>query len=304
MSQRQTLLRYSAIIKKVMTAPVKLAEIQAHLEKESDIRGENLTTSTRTFQRDLDDIRSLFLIDIQYDFSLRKYRVLHSESEEYSSRVLEAFETINALQLNAGMSQYLDFEQRKASGLEHFYGILHAIKNRQQLNFSYKAFWQEKAYERKTNPYLLKEFKGRWYMLAKDLRDEQVKTYALDRFGELEITKKRFSRPKDFDPAETFRNSFGIITPTPGTAPQKVVLAFDPFQGKYVKTQLLHHSQKTLIDDETEFRVELKICIAFDLVKELLSFGSALRVIEPEELMEEVKKAHKEAWEKYEGIIG
>lgn len=299
MSQRQTLLRYSSIIKKVIAAPAKLAEIQLHLEKESDLRGENLNTSARTFQRDLDDIRSLFLIDIQYDFSLRKYKVLHSESEEYSSRVLEAFETINALQLNAGMSQYLDFEQRKASGLEHFYGILHAIKNRHQLNFSYKAFWQEEAYERKTNPYLLKEFKGRWYLLAKDLRDENVKIYALDRFGELEITKKRFIRPTDFDPAGTFRNSFGIIAPALGEVPQKVILSFEAFQGKYVKTQLLHHSQKTLVDDEEELRVELKICIAFDLVKELLSFGSALRVIEPEGLVDKVRDAHRRAWENY-----
>jgi predicted DNA-binding transcriptional regulator YafY len=73
MSQRETLIRYSTIIKKLRSGPANLKEIQLHLEKESDLQGYDLNTSARTFQRDLDDLRSVFQIDIRYDFSGKKY---------------------------------------------------------------------------------------------------------------------------------------------------------------------------------------------------------------------------------------
>lgn len=263
------------------------------------MQGYELKTSLRTFQRDLDDIRSLFQIDIRYDFSGRKYRIENTDNEAYNERILDAFDTINALHLNEGMSKFLEFEKRRSSGLEHFHGILYTIKNRFQLNFAYQSFWQEEAYERKTNPYLLKEFKGRWYLIAKDLRDEQVKTYALDRFREMEVTKKRFTYPAEYDPREKFRNSFGIISSVAGSVPEKVVLSFNPYQGKYVKTMPLHHSQKIIIENETELRIELKVYIAFDLVKELLSYGDALKVIEPESLIGEIREGHRRASGQY-----
>lgn len=299
MSQRETLLRYSNIIKKLRSGPANLKEIQLHLDNESDLQGYDLKTSVRTFQRDLDDIRSLFQIDIRFDFSVKKYRIESADNEEYNERILDAFDTINALHLNDGMSNFLDFEKRRASGLEHFHGILHTIKNRYQLNFTYQSFWQEEAYIRKTNPYLLKEFKGRWYLIAKDLRDEKVKTYALDRFQNLDITKKRFSYPSGFDPREKFKNSFGIINSVDGSIPERLVLSFDPHQGQYVKTQPLHHSQKILVDDDCEFRIELRVYIAFDLLKELLSFGSALKVIEPQSLVDMIKEEHQAALGRY-----
>ena len=299
MSQRETLLRYSTIIKKLRSGPANLKEIQLHLDNESELQGYDLNTSARTFQRDLDDIRSLFQIDIRYDFSVKKYRIESTENEEYNERILDAFDTINALHLNDGMSNFLDFEKRRASGLEHFHGILHAIKNRYQLNFVYQSFWKEEAYIRKTNPYLLKEFKGRWYLISKDLRDEKVKTYALDRFQNLDITKKRFSYPAGLDPREKFRNSFGIISSVDGSVPERLVLSFDPHQGQYVKTQPLHHSQKILIDDDFEFRIELRVFVAFDLLKELLSFGAGLRVIEPQSLVDMIKEEHQAALGRY-----
>lgn len=301
MSQRETLLRYSTIIKKLRSGPANLKEIQIHLERESDLQGYDLKTSSRTFQRDLDDIRSLFQIDIRYDFSGRKYQIESADNEAYNERILDAFDTINALHLNEGVSKFLDFEKRRASGLEHFHGILYAIKNRLQLNFGYQSFWQSEAFERKTNPYLLKEFKGRWYLIAKDLKDEQIKTYALDRFRNLEFSKKRFTYPANLDPAEKFKNSFGIISSVDGSVPERIVLSFEPYQGKYVKTQPLHPSQKILVENEYEFRVELRVYIAFDLVKELLSYGDALKVMEPQSLVDEVKEAHEAALGRYLG---
>ena len=299
MSKRETLLRYSAITRCVRNAPVMLNQINACLKRESDMYGFDLSVSKRTFQRDVQDLLSLFQIEIVYDYSLRKYLIPNQGDESYNSRILEAFETLSVLTVNQDVSKYLDFETRRAGGLENFHGLLHAIKNHLQLNFYYQSYDQEKPALRKTNPLLLKEFKGRWYVIAKDLADDKIKTYALDRLSNPEITKKRFSVSSDFDPKSIFRDSFGIISSVAGSVPQRVVLSFDAWQGKYVKSQPLHASQVTLINNESEFRIELFVSVAFDLVKELLSYGEGVKVIEPVSLAKEVKEMHDMAWKQY-----
>lgn len=292
-------MRYSAIIRCLRSSAASLKEIKAYLENESNIQGYDLNISARTFQRDLDDIYSLYQIEIEYDYSRKKYLIRIAENGGFNERTLEAFETLSALTVSRDVSKYIDFEKRKSIGLENFHGLLHAIKNRLQLNFDYQSFEQDKPHLRKTNPFLLKEFRGRWYLIAKNLSDGMIKTYALDRLSNPEITKKKFRIPVEFNPRDIFKDSFGIISSVVGSIPEKVVLSIRPDQGKYLKTLPLHHSQKIIIDNETELRIQLKVYIAFDLVKELLSFGDAMKVIEPQSLIEELKEGHKCAFEQY-----
>ena len=299
MSKRESLLRYSAIINKLKRSPATLKEIVSYLENESEIQAYNLRTSQRTFQRDLEDIRSLYGIDIQYDFSRKKYHIETSGNEILSGRMLEAFDTYNILRVSVGLNNFLDFEERKSGGLEYFHGLLHAIRNRFQLNLMYRSFGQDEPNLRKLHPYLLKEFKNRWYLIAKDLKNEKIKTYALDRITETEITKKKYSCPAGYDPKEQFKNSFGIISSVAGSVPKRVVLSFTRDQGRYVETLPLHHSQRILSESSTELCVELTVYIAVDFVKELLSFGPDVKVIEPKSLAEEIKKMHKRAFEQY-----
>jgi len=299
MSKTESLLRYSAIIKRVKQAPATLKEIESYLKRESEIHGVNLKVSKKTFKRDLDDINSMYRKNIQFDFSKKKYFIEDLENEDFNNRLLESFEMFNALKINASLSDHLDFEKRKSLGLENFHGFLHAIKNRQQLNFNYQTFYYEEPVLKKTNPYLLKEFKNRWYLVAKDLKDEQIKTFGLDRISAIDITKKKFTYPVKNNPKEKFQHSFGIIALVEGSVPETVVLSFTNHQGNYIKTLPLHHSQEILIDNEQELRIQLKVYIAFDFVQELLSYGDSMKVIEPQSLIDTVKEAYMKALERY-----
>lgn len=293
------LLRYSAIIRRLEKSPATLKEIEVYLEKESDVHGISLNVSKKTFKRDLDAINLLYKRSIRFNFSKKKYEIDKIENEQFSVRLLEAFDTYNALNLNAALAEHLDFEKQKPLGLENFHGLLHAIKNRLQVNINYQTFWHEEPSLRKTNPYFLKEFKNRWYLIGKDLKDETIKTYGLDRITEIEITKKKFTYPVDQNPKEKFRHSFGIIGSVDGSVPEKVVLSFTAQQGKYVKTLPLHQTQEILIDNPEELRIQLKVYIVFDFIKELLSYGNGVRVIEPTSLIDAVKEAHRKAFEQY-----
>lgn len=298
MSKRESITRYALIIRKLRKNPSTFIEITDYLALESEIQEYNFTISKRTFQRDLDDIRSLYNVDIQYDFSRKVYFINIDDQPEVNDRILEAFDTFNALNITDRLSNHIHFEKRRPAGTENLYGLLHAIRNRLQIKFTYHKFWEEAPSQRIVKPYALKEFNNRWYILGKEENGEIVKSFGLDRLTSLEITKKTFEFPKDYNAEESYRYCFGIISPN-GEEPQEIILSFTPFQGKYIKTLPLHSTQKVLIDNMEELQISMKLCITHDLVMELLSFGADMKVLKPQLLVDKIRKAHKKACKQY-----
>ena len=298
MSKRESITRYNLIIKKIRKQPATFREISDYLSFESDLQEYNFNVSKRTFQRDLVDIRLLYNIDIVYDFSRKVFFIDFDEQPEVNERILEAFDTFNALNISDRLSNYIHFEKRRPQGTENLYGLLHAIKNKVQITFSYQKFWEDEITIRTTEPYALKEFKNRWYVLANDLKDKKVKSFALDRLSKLEITNKKFQLPNDFNVNEHFKYCFGIISPNEHK-PQEVILSFVPFQGKYIKTLPLHESQEILKDNESELLVKLTLFITHDFFMEILSHGDNVKVIQPDSLIADLKNSYKNAMNLY-----
>jgi predicted DNA-binding transcriptional regulator YafY len=215
-----------------------------------------------------------------------------------NDRILEAFDTFNALNVSDRLSKCIHFERRRPQGTENLFGLLHAIRNQVRIKFTYQKFWEDEASSRFIEPYALKEFRNRWYVIGKDLNDEQVKSYGLDRLTNLEITRKAFAYPLDFDVEEKYRFCFGIIS-SDDNKPKEIILSFDPFQGKYIKTMPLHETQEILVDTDDELRIRLMLFITHDLVMELLSYGDSMKVIQPQELVEQIRSAHYQAFSRY-----
>lgn len=298
MSKREAISRYNLIIKKLRKCSASFSEIADYLSLESELQSYDFNVSKRTFQRDLEDIRSIYNIDIQYDFSRKVYFIDFEQQPEVNERILEAFDTFNALNITDRLSNHIHFEKRRPQGTENLYGLLHAIKNQVQINFTYQKYWEDELTERIVEPYALKEFKNRWYVLANDLKDNQVKSFALDRLTDLEITKRKFQFPNDFNINDHYKYCFGIISPN-GHKPQEVILSFDPFQGKYIKSLPLHESQQILIDNEEELRIKLTLFVTHDFFMELLSYGENLKVIEPESLINDIKNSMQATLKQY-----
>ena len=298
MAQRETVGRYSLIINRLRKKPSTFQEISDYLKMESEIQSYRFEISKRTFQRDIQDIYSLYNIEIKYDNSLKAYKIVINDEPETGMRILEAFDTFNALNISDRLSDFIHFEKRRPAGTENLFGLLHAIRNRVQIKFEYHKFWEDQISQRTVEPYALKEFKNRWYILANDTNDSKIKSFALDRLSNLEITKRKFTFPANFHVEENYRYCFGIISPDED-APHEIILSFDPFQGKYIKSLPLHESQKVLVDNENELQIGLKLYLTHDFIMELLSFGSSMKVLQPQYLAEEIKEELKRALSNY-----
>ena len=287
MSKKESISRYSIIINTLRKRSSTFKEIQEKLALESELQGYDFNISKRTFQRDVKDINSIYSIAIEYDFSLKTYFIDFEDQQDVKGRVLEAFDIFNALNISDRLSNHIHFEQRKPQGTDHLFGLLHAIKNNLQLKFTYYKFWEDDLTERSLDPYALKEFKNRWYVVGNDPKNGVIKSFALDRLSDLVITNKKFYKPNAFQVNQYYKNSFGIISPNEDT-PEDIVLSFTPFQGKYIKTLPLHHTQHIIRDTEEELRISLKLYITHDFFMEILSLGDKVKVIHPEKLKKQL----------------
>ena len=211
MSKHETLLRHQKIITKLRNyGTATFEEINDYLFNQSELLEYNLTLSKRTFQRDINEIRSLYDVDIQFDRSRGAYYIAEEDTEA-CNRIMEAFDMVSSLKMSEGLTQYICFEKRKPQGTQHLFGLLHAIRNRLVIELNHQSFDADKPRLRPVEPYGLKESMGRWYLVAHENGSTDIKSFGLDRIVDFEITKKRFVFPVDFNINDYYKYSFGII---------------------------------------------------------------------------------------------
>lgn len=299
MAKQDFFLRYLAIIKTLRTeGEVSFSRIRESVEREAALADRPVSFSIRTFQRDVEEIRGIFGIDIRFDFSRKVYLIEDDGRSELQTRMLESVDTINSLNLANDIGQFMIFEKRKAQGTQHFYGLLHAIRNRITLAVKHRKFDSDVPSDRMLEPLALKESKGRWYLLARDTADRRYKTFGLDRILSFENTPKRFDVPRDFDANAMFRYCFGVINPD-NQEPPEIILSFRPEQGNYIRSYPLHDTQTILADTEQEFRIGLRLHPTYDFIMEILSYGETVTVISPVELRDRMAQIFRKATENY-----
>lgn len=264
-------------------------EISDFLERKYEEKGildEKLKFTKRTFLRDKETISEVFGIEILYRRSSNTYAIDSDEIDENHENVFDNLLLVEAYREVKGKKNVMLFEQRKSRGLHWLNGLVHAITHQKIITLNYTKFWEGVSHKKTLEPYALKEFRNRWYLLAneKDGKDFFLKTFGLDRISDLEISNSSF-KPEKIDIEKYFINSFGIIYGD-NEQPEEIVLSFDAEQGQYVKTLPIHHSQKVIIDNENEFRIQLTLFPTYDFEREILSHGERVKIISPKSFRE------------------
>lgn len=192
--------------------------------------------------------------------------------------------------------------------------LTRAMEQDRVLEVQYQKFADAEPYTCQLEPYCLKLFRQRWYLLAHRTDRTYLAIYALDRMRSVEETDQTFQMPDDFDAEEHFRHMFGVFQPTEEQKPVRIVLRAYRGEWNYLKTLPLHHSQKTLSPlplrggELTSQRVQtlsplpLKggepsyvdfqyfMSPTLDLRIELLSRGSSIEVLEPLSLRQQMQQ--------------
>lgn len=266
---------------------------------EADIsEGEPL--ARRTFYNYRHGIADTFSIDIMCDTSTYEYYIDPDTSE--SNLQLQEW-LLNSVSISGVLSDSHDMSARilledVPSSRGNLPVVIEAMRQNKRITFSYNNYSRVNLSEGvKVEPYFVKIFEQRWYVIGFNVTDKCIKTYSLDRMSNLVITGHSFTMPEGFSPQEYFTDCFGISTDQ--SEPKDIVIKANVTQAKYLRGLPLHHSQREELHDAYSiFSYHMRF--TYDLMQKLLSFGPTIEVLRPREVRMLIAQKLKEACQHYE----
>ena len=291
MSKHGTIRRYTLIIEKIGRNQYPSFEmIKDYLYEHG------FEVATRTIQRDIEQIRFEFGIEIKYNRTRNGYYI-DTEASLNTESFLRFLEIVNTAELlteslkdSKDTLNYISFEsQGDLRGIENLKPLLFAIKNHRKITFIHENFDTGKHRKYSLRPYLLKEYQNRWYLVGKKEGTNDFRTFGIDRILKLELKEATFKPEVRINPIELFENTIGLTYSIKKL--EEVILTFTPLQAKYVKSLPLHKSQEIIEESVEEVKVKLKIIPNFEFKQRILMLGETVKVLKPKWLADEIRKS-------------
>lgn len=267
---------------------MRLEDIKEQWDNNRNLREEG-ELDTRTFHRYRDRIEELFAVNI----SCEHYRYFISDRKDMENDnirmwLLNTFSINNQVGENGQLRKRIQFEEIP-SDKYYLTDVIEAMRNNQRIEIGYQKYQFDGSKQYVLEPYFVKSFKKRWYMIAYDTEAEMIKIFSMDRVTQFSHTAEKFKLPKDFNPQTYFDDCFGIIN-NDDIPVETLRLKVYNDQDYFLRDLPLHPSQRELqhTDDYTIFEFDMKM--TFDLIQEIMLHGEDWEVLTPQSLREEIKK--------------
>lgn len=274
------------------------ADLKRHLEDNGEDR------SDRTIDRAIETLRDKFGIEITYNPLVNGYYIdkENSVNPEALYRFLEMGKTLDLLSLSAQNPketfQCIHFEEQgNFTGINFLQPALEAILQQRKVYFTHAPFRKESPLGYTAEPYLLKEFENRWYLVCIPEPRTELRFFGMDRIHDFEVLAETFTPNPTINAKEVFENRIGISSGE--DHPQLIVFECDPGQGKYLKTLPIHHSQEVKYEDENAVVFQLYVEPNFELRRKLLALTDCIKVIQPDWIAQEIQKTLTNALKRY-----
>ena len=268
--------------------------------KESNL-GDNNPLPLRTFHQHRVAVEELFGVEIKcnpsngYKYYITNPDVLRNDRTR--KWLLNSFNLSNMIIAGHNMKDRILFEDIPR-GTEYLQTIIDAMQQSKELELDYQPFYGHRT-TYTLQPYAMKAYHKRWYVLGFIKELNAIRNKALDRLLEMTIKEQSFSFPENFNAAKYYENTVGIFV-NEDLSPVKVKLRAYGKQIEYLRSLPLHKSQCETSSKYGEFSVfEYKLCLTPELSSQILAMGENVEVLEPQELREEVKRRLEESILRY-----
>ena len=274
--------RYVLLLETIHRAgKITFEEINARWLRSELSGGETL--SLRTFHHHRDAIEELFDINIEC-IKRGGYCYYIEDTEELEKGcvrkwLLNSFAVDNLIVESRKLKSRILLEE-VPSGKRYLIPLIEAMRDGMIVEVDYQSFRQQVPANFEIEPYCLKLFRQRWYVVARSPHYNRVMIYSLDRILDLEVSEKTFYYPEEFNPQSYFDACFGIVADDDIGIETVQLKVYAP-QDKYFDALPLHHSQRTVEVTEGHTVYEYRIRPTYDFVQELLSHGADVEVLQP-----------------------
>lgn len=293
--------------------------------------GRNVQVSERTIKYDISNMRSNdvlgYFAPIEYDrkektyyYSNPKYTLTESPINKTDTEVLhsavsllqqfiEVREVSGIQNILTKLESSLDRQKERhepiiqfdqdvdAPGQKWLHQLYQAIKNKDPVTIRYHAFGK-KAADRIISPQLLKEYKGRWYLLSYDHRQKDNRIYALDRIKLIRPSISQYISLQEKELKKYFDQVVGVSVLRDRQV-EKIRIEVYGLQVHYFKTKPLHLSQKIIQEEADKAIIEIDVIVNYELISELISYHTSIKVLSPESVKSEIARIVQKLFELY-----
>jgi hypothetical protein len=218
------------------------------------------------------------------------------ENDSINQWLLDSFAVSNLLMDNRSISDRIMLED-VPSGRYYLEIITTAMRDNRQLVIDYEDFFGNTIQGLKVNPYFIRLFKRRWYVMALVLPGKEIHRFGLDRIKLIEVLESKFSYPKDFSPQDYYIDYYGVFH---DAKPLTIRLKAYHEKPHYLRSLPLHHSQREIESNADYTIFEYKIAPTYDFIQEILSHGNQLEVLSPDVFRQQIKAIIQEMHNFYE----
>lgn len=244
-----------------------------------------------TFNRWRSAIRKQFGINIEcrhtddYQYYIENPEDI--DDDELKKWMLDSFATGNLIGENLALKNRILLDAIP-SGQTHLTTLLEAMTDNRIVRITYHPFSHERAATFPIEPYCVKLFENRWYVLAHNDFFDDMRIYALDRIEGVEITDQTFRLPKEFSAAQYFSTAYGIVVGQ-DVKPRRIVIRANEDHKHYLLSLPLHHTQRLIADHGEYADFDVYLAPTYDFIMKLLQAGAMIEVISPDEVRNDIR---------------
>ncbi len=271
---------------------------------------EGIELARSTFARHKDAIEDIFGIYIDcdrqngYEYYIGNDYVLREDSVQ--NWVLSTLSVNNVISESLSLQNRILLQQVPYEG-EYLTMVIDAMKKGVRIAVTYRKYGTDKPNHLNFEPYCIKLFKQRWYILGhfhRDATEEKPESdyfgvFSFDRILEMSLTDIKFKINPDFDAQAYFDECYGVLVGD-GTKAERIVVRAYGYERFYIRDLPIHHSQREIGQGENFADFELYMRPTTDLSAHFLSRGNQVKVLSPQWFAEEIYNMLQDAVQMYE----
>lgn len=254
---------------------------------------EGVPLSRTTFNRHRAEVEEIFDITIECDgnncYYIEDNDLLRKDTVQ--QWMISALTVSNIVGEARGLHDRILLENIPTEG-EALGLVVEAMQRSVNVKITYRRYGNNEESEWTVEPYCIKLFKRRWYLLCHNAKGFMVLSF--DRMTSLELTEESFAIDPNFDGADYFSEYFGVMSDDRIPLQRLVIRAYGNERFS-MKDLPLHKSQKMIDEAEDHIDYELNLRPTTDFLAYLLSRGRWVEVIEPKEIARQIKEMHAES---------
>ena len=263
---------------------------------------EGIPFARSTFNRHKDAIEDMFGIIIDcdrrdgYRYYIANEEVLGQHTVQ--NWMLSTLTVSNVIAAGMSLRGRILLESIPVQGKKLAVAI-HAMRAGCCLMIDYRKYGSKQSRQFVVEPYCLKYFRQRWYILARYKKNGYYAMLSLDRIEDMLVSDVRFKLDPDFDAEEFFSAYYGVFVDDEVEI-TTVTLRAHGLEAYYLRDLPLHDSQRLVAHGDGWADYKLQLRPTADFIAKVVSRGSWLEVLSPQWVIDKVVAAQREAIERYE----